>query len=84
MRAPGKRSSRYKCAEGRWSPGGPHGPAGVLTRFREKVIREMDGTGQAVAVMELPEAARLTLSRQGCLLECAFGEGALSLSQEPW
>lgn len=47
------------------------------------VIREMDGTDQA-AVMELPEAARPTLSRQGCLLKCAFGEGALSLSQEPW
>lgn len=40
------------------------GQPGIRTRFRENVIREMEGTDQ-VAVMELWEAARVTLSGRG-------------------
>lgn len=40
------------------------GQPGIQTRFRGNVIREMEGTDQ-VAVMELWEAARVSLSGRG-------------------
>lgn len=36
MRAPGRGSSMCKCAEERWSPGGPCEPVKIQTRFRRK------------------------------------------------